>query len=183
MIDITAPDPSPRELRSALGEVLQRIGEVTIKRKSLPGRGFLYATTKGLYFLPHHVEQVTELTEDDDTGTTIMWSIAASFWLPLYLLLPFVKSQRTKTLEVTVYRPQILTDELRYDLSELLMDNPGALFLSSHSVRAMRRKRGSWLLDRVSGSRLKVRPITHRRLFDRRMHELCESPIWRHTVM
>src|SRR5687767_2333358 len=90
VVDAALPDPSPDELRRSLGDVLLRLGEVRLLRRRLPDRGLLYATTRGLYFVPHQVRYVEE-TLPEPEGPGLWWALAAIVFTPVAILLPFVK--------------------------------------------------------------------------------------------
>ena len=76
-LDASAADPPLHELRSIIGEIVVRVGEVRVPRGLLPDRGMLYATSNGLFFLPHRFERVTQMVETNGDTTSILWSLAA----------------------------------------------------------------------------------------------------------
>lgn len=156
VIDVDAPDPSLSRLRAVIGALAARLGEVRVRRKRLPARGTLYATTEGLLFLPHQVDYVTHLIETTSTGTSMLWSLAAVVWHPLLFLSPLVKSRRTKEKLVEVSRPRDLAPEQGAQLPELLMESPGAFFIPLRSIRLIQCKRKTWSIDRGLPSTVKL---------------------------
>ena len=180
-IDIEQPDPPLDQLRTDMGELVMPLGAVRIARKHLPGQGLLYATTRGLFFLPHRVEQVTRF-EERRVGPPLLWRIAALLWSPLYLLLFFFRGREVREIQVAEQRPQVLETHEGELLPELLMDNPGAFFLPLNSIRGIERRRDRWLLDRNYGGRITVQADADYRLFDERMCRHLESPEWQHVV-
>lgn len=181
-VDINEADPSPLRLQEILGELTVKLGEVTVKRRPLSGAGLLYATTKGLYFLPHQVERIPETYErNGDVGQTLIWTVAGALWAPLYLIMPLLQS-RSKDYSAIIYRPQLLTPAQSDLLPELLMENPGAFFIPNVAVRSVRRRWRSWIIERNHGPRLKLRPTTMRGGVDRRMRNLIKTPSWQHVI-
>jgi hypothetical protein len=179
IVDPGQPDPSYAQLRSTLGDVLLELGEVRVSRSLLPSRGLLYATTKGLYFLPHRIEEVLE-TKEEQVNPSILWSLAAVVWWPLRLVIPLLRTKRLRQIQVQVYCPQCLTAAESDRLPELLMDNPGAFFIPNRAVQFAERKRGRWIVERLQGGRVVFKLDGDSQEFDERLHDLTRSPEWQH---
>ena len=181
-VDITAPDPPLEHLQAAIGGIIARLGEVRVKRPLLPDNGMLYATTNGLFFLPHQIRrlQVTRDTDTDDTS--LFWSLAGIFWTPLLLVRPLVTSKRPSRQQVTVFRPQYLSPDQSDRLPALLMQNPGVFFVAKSSIRIMQRRRRDWLIERHHRPNLKLKPSANRERFHTRMQEIADSQSWRDIV-
>lgn len=178
-LDSAAPDPPLEFLAADIGTILFRIGEASVRRKMLPDRGMVYATTNGLYFLPHRLEHVTHLIEEDSPGSSLLWSLASLVWTPLILVAPFLKSRQVTPKQTPVLRPHYLTREESQQLPELLMQNPGVFFVPQKSIRLVIRKRSHWRIERLQGQTLKLTPIGNRQRFHDRMNELVASERWR----
>lgn len=180
-IDIEQPDPPLDQLRTDMGDLSTPLGSVRIPRRNLPGQGLLYATTRGLFFVPHRLEHVTRF-EERSVGPPLLWRLAALLWSPLYLLLFFFRGREVREVQVAEHRPQLLAPHEGELLPELLMDNPGAFFLPLNSIRMIERRRDRWLIDRIYGGRVTVQADTDQQLFDDRMCRHLDSPEWRHIV-
>lgn len=178
-VDSATPDPPLEFLGAQIGSILCRVGEVAIRRKMLPDRGMVYATTNGLYFLPHRLEHVTRLVEEESPGSSLLWSLASFVWSPLIFVAPFLKSRHVKPTQMPVLRPQYLTRDESRLLPELLMQNPGVFFVPKKSIRIVIRKRGYWKIERLQGTPLKLKPVGNRQRFDDRMSEVVTSERWR----
>ena len=157
-VDTSVPDPPLRALKTVIGELICPLGEIKVRRKMLPDRGMLYATTQGLYFLPHRLVRVMQLVETEDARTSFFWFLAAIAWTPLMFLLPLLKSVQAKPAQVDVFQPQFLTPAESHLLPEFLMQNPGVFFVPRESVRTIRRRRNTWTISRWRGSPLKLKP-------------------------
>ena len=179
-MDSARPDPPLTLLRASLGDVLQRLGDVRVSRRVLPERGLLYATTTGVFFLPHEVEQITQVTEQR-VGPSILWSIAALVWSPLSLVIPFLRTKRLREVSREVYRPLLLTTSQSDLLPELLMENPGAFFVPARHVRHVVRRRDKWIFERMHGAKVVFHSDDNPGLFHERMEELVRTPDWQHT--
>ncbi len=181
-IEAAVPDPSEFELRTTIGDIVFRLGEVHVRRRMLPDRGMLYVTTNGLYFLPHDQEDVLHLVESPTTEASLMWSLAAMVWSPLMLVLPFVRSKETKTQRIQVPCPKYLTTEDSDLLPQLLMTNPGVFFLSRKSIREMSLKRRRWRIERFQGSPVRVKPEDNAKFFHHLMGKLALSDSWEQAI-
>ena len=182
-IDLATPDPPLHQLQRAMGQVLFRVGEVRVRRPMLPNHGILYATTNGLYFVPHRIERVTQMVQAESLGTSLFWSIAASLWAPLMFVLPFVKTQHMKATHVPVFRPEILTPRDSWRLPEMLMQNPGVFFVPKKAIRIVSRKRRSWRIERFHRPPLKLKPIARCSHFHGRMIDLLACDTWQDLMM
>jgi len=181
--DLNEADPAPPQLRATLGELTGKLGEVTVRRRPFSGPGLLYTTTQGLYFLPHHVNDITdEYGQNHDVGQTVIWSVAATLWAPLYLLMPLLRTSSRNGSTVSIYHPQLLSPDQSDLLSDLLMDNPGAFFVPSRAVRTVQQRWRGWVIERDHGTKLHLKPTSTRGNFDRRMQQLIKSPAWQHIL-
>ena len=177
VVDAAAPDPSPDELRRVLGDVLLRLGEVRLLRRRVPDRGLLYATTRGLYFLPHQVRYVEE-TKQEQVGPSLGWIVAAVFITPVALLLPYLKSKRLRRVDRPVHSPIWLTAEDSLRLPDLLMDNPGALFIPLAGIRHVEQRGRRWHVDRRMGRRVSFECVDTPPLLPQRLRELAALAEW-----
>lgn len=176
--DPATPDPPLHELQMAIGQIISRVGEVKVQRKMLPDRGMLYATSNGLFFLPHEMQHITRMVENNGGGTSLLLLLAGMIWAPLGLLLPFLKTSRLQAAKIKILRPRFLTPDDSHRLAELLMENPGVFFVPKKSILAMRRRRKHWLIERRQSPRLKLKPSANTGRFESRMAELAECRTW-----
>lgn len=179
IIDPEAADPPHGTLAAAMGELRSLIGEARVPRKKLPDTGLLYATSRGLLFVPHRTVYVTQMVEAPPAGGSLFWTIATVVWSPLMFVLPFVKTKRLQEQSVAVAEPQYLDGDATPHLPELLMHDPGVFFVPRRSIRCVRRRRHRWTIERAHAASLKVRAEGDRALFHRQMAELLQSPMWR----
>lgn len=158
-----------------------RLGMVRIPRRHLPGQGLLYATTRGLFFVPHRLEQVTRY-EERQVGPPLFWRLAGLLWMPLHLVLLVFQSREVRQIQVAEPRPQILAPGEGSILPELLMENPGAFFLPLNSIRQIERRKDRWIIDRIYGGRVVIQADADRNMFDNQMASHLETPNWKHVV-
>ena len=178
VMDLSAEDPPVHLLREVMGNLTGRLGEVRIPRKLLPEWGTLYATTEGLFFVPHEMDQALRRDDGQFTGTSLMWSLGSLIWSPLFFLSPFVRGSHVPDRPVRVLRPRYLSETESGELPDLLMDNPGAFFLPRRQIQAMMRKRGRWIIERSQGGVLPISPVAPARFFHDNLTTLLESPAW-----
>jgi len=168
-------------LRSVIGDVVGLLGEVRVRRKLLPDHGMLYATTNGLYFLPHQLDQEPRITTEPPPEP-LMWSLMSLSWAPLALLKPLLQpfwgKKEQRVVQVSVLRPRALTSDDNDRLPELLMENPGVFFLRRQSIRGWRRRRRHWSIERDQGPPLRFSPESDRNLVHRRVSQLAGAPRW-----
>jgi hypothetical protein len=180
-LDASTPDPSVDRLRVVIGDVVCPVGECQVRRKLLPDRGTLYATTNGFLFLPHHTEQYIEYVPPDGTATSLLWSLAAMVWSPLALVLPFVKSSPRVPRRVQISRPRIVPPAQSDCLPDLLIQNPGAFFVPANSIRLVARRWRRWTIERAQGFRVRIKPASE--LFHSQMAGWLASDAWPHVLV
>ena len=184
IIEYASRDPSIHDLRLAIGDLVQRLGEVKVsRRRSLPDLGMLYETTNGLFFVPHDIETITKTVESHSSGSSLAWSIAAMAWYPLLLILPFVRSRKMKTKNLSVRRPRILALDDSEQLPSMLMGSPGMFFIAQSAIQWVGRRRKCWSIKRQHSSDLKITPFTNPDAFHERMKRLVRSEAWRHVMV
>lgn len=179
VVDSDSPDPTIDMLGAEIGSAVGRIGEVRIRRRLLPEFGTLYATTNGLFFLPHETVREVRLVETPETGSSLLWTLASLAFTPLVFVLPFVRSKRLRPTEVAVRQPVFVAPGERRRLPELLMENPGVFFVPKRSIYRIRRRRGTWRVERRQGPPLKFMPQEPRRQFQERIAKLAVDVGWR----
>ena len=179
MIDPEASDPPLGVLTGVIGDLQHLIGEARVIRRNLPRTGLLYATTQGLLFVPHRTVYVSQTVEARTAGASLFWTLATAVWSPLLFVAPFVKSKRMEERSVAVDEPQYLEQDDSPRLPELLMQDPGTFYIPRRAIRAVRRWRHRWTIERVQAVPLKLWAEGDRPLFHREMRGLLESPVWR----
>lgn len=180
-VESSTPDPSTFELQETIGGIVNALGQVVVARRRVPNRGILYQTTNGLVFIPHQTEKITQM-DDGGGGMAMAWTIAALIWSPLMLVLPFVRPKQPKIKQVQVAFPQVVTSDQSHRLAGMLMANPGVFFIPRRAVRALRRRRSAWLIERMHAVAVRIRPEQGSRLFHHRMRELSLSEPWRQDL-
>lgn len=179
ILDAVAPDPSLDELSMTIGEVMRCLGEISMSRKALPNRGMLYATTNGIYFLPHKTEFVTQLVATREHENSFLWSIASFIWSPLILVLPFIRPKKMTEQLVQVSQPQFLSRMDSHRLPQLLMEDPGAFFVPRSAIRHIERRWNRWTIERRTSSRLIIKPYSDKKRFHDKMSELIATEHWK----
>jgi hypothetical protein len=165
-----------RQIRSAVGAVVGKIGHVHLHRKRLPADGILYETQNGLFFLPHRNVTVTRLVEENSSSP--FWTIAGILWSPLMFLLPFLKKQRLRETDIEESQPLRLTGDDLQLLPDLLPRMPGALFIPIRDVQKIRMKGQRWIIRRFAGGETTVEALASEP-FRVKMEELLRSDSWR----
>jgi hypothetical protein len=167
-LDARSPDPSTEELSAAIGQVVRRFGEVRVARAALPDRGSLYETTRGLFFVPHRLEQV-KLVRGESAPRRLRTVLAAWLSAPLGML-PRTPGRTSATrMEIAVDEHRPLGPEDSGKLAALLMQNPGVFFLPSRSIHKIRWTLWGWTISRPNSLVLRFKPIADRGRFHERM--------------
>ena len=179
VMDLSAADPPITLLRDVMGDIVDRLGEVRIPRRLLPEWGTLYATTHGLFFVPHETDYSVTANAGPFTGTSVIWSLGSLVWSPFLFLMPFLRGGVPKASTVRILRPRHLSESDSHLMPGLLMDNPGAFFLPKAQILSVSRKRSRWLIERGAGARLLISPVDAPRLFHEKISTLLAAPAWR----
>ncbi|MCH7990249.1 MAG: hypothetical protein IID46_14000 [Planctomycetes bacterium] len=179
VLDAAAPDPSLDELSMAIGDVTACLGEISIRRKALPNRGMLYATTNGIYFLPHKSVFVMQYVATTENEHPFLWSVASFIWSPLILVLPFIRPKKMSEQLVQVSQPQFLSRIDSHKLPKLLMEDPGVFFVPRTAIRQIERRWNRWVIERRLSSRLIFKPQSDRKRFHDKMSELIATEHWK----
>ncbi len=169
-------DDFANRMRPLIGRVHRSLGHVKLQRRHFPNDGVLYETEHGLFFLPHRVVQAARLVEEQ--AASPLWRVAAALWAPLWLVLPFVKTKRVKTKLVEEAEPIRLHGDDLQRLSELLPRLPGSFFVAAKDIATVRTKRRIWVIERFTGSKLTIDPLTTD-VFGERMEQLRNKDHWR----
>jgi len=177
--DSSVADPPLNQLERVIGDVVGRIGEVRFQRELLPECGTLYVTENGFFFLPQVLRHKTEIVEKTEVGRSLFWILASFAFQPLIFILPFIKSTRTKTEDVSVLRPARLRRDDGQQLAELLMRDPGVFFVARQSIHRIGQRRKRWTIERRHGPQLRFTPVANPQLVAERMQELVSEDAWR----
>jgi hypothetical protein len=180
-LDAAVPDTAPELLDADLGVVESRIGEIRMGRTTLTG--VLYATTRGLFFAPHHVERVVRVIGESVPGHSVLWWCASMMWSPLTLLLPFVKTRRGRLVESYQDRPQVLVKGDCHRMSQLLMQSPGCFFLSHQTLRLICKRRRKWIIERSVGGSLRFKPVSDTGEFERQFQLELSNDRWSGVIV
>jgi len=184
LADINEADPPSWRLREILGDVVARLGEVQVRRRGLPGRGQLYLTTTGLFFMPLTLNETgvhPDRTRNWDRA--LLWTTAGVLWAPLSLLMMILDLGFQRQQGAPGAPAPKLTPEQSEMMPQLLMDHPGTFFISCEMIRSIGRRFGGWVIQRNTGGKVSLRPLNASDGFHVRMSQLVESSPWRHAVM
>jgi hypothetical protein len=179
VMDLSESDPPSALLRELMGDIVDGLGEVRIPRKLLPEWGTLYATTNGLFFVPHETEDSLSADAGAFRGNSLMGNLGSLLCSPLLFLRPLIRGEFSRKTSLRVFRPRHLTEADSLLLPELLMENPGAFFLPKRQIRTVYRKRSRWVIERSLGNRLRFSPVGPAKLFQEKFITLFEAPAWR----
>lgn len=157
-LDVDQPDPTPEQLRDAIGRVERCLGEVATPRKLLPDRGLLHLTTGGLLFLPHDVSRLSIPAADWSPWSTLLWGAAAVVWSPLAVAGAVVRLRAAGPREVVVPVPRRLALGDDVSPAALLMDDPGAFFIPRGRVRLVHRTWRGWVVECSDRGAVRFRP-------------------------
>jgi hypothetical protein len=179
-IDLRTADPTTEELAAAIGPLISRIGPARISRTALPGQGFLYATTGGLFFVPRSVERVRLVSAEQFPR-----SLRSMFFNMLRTPRRFLRRgvahgtwggyRSPMRVEISTHESPLLGTDDGDRLPRLLMDNPGACFFSRKSLRAIRHTFSGWALVRPNNFTLRVRPLGDRANFQKYMASMSDD--------
>jgi hypothetical protein len=179
-IDLRTADPTAEELAAAIGPLISRIGPVRISRTALPGRGFLYATTGGLFFVPQSVERV-RLVSAEHVPRSLRSMFVNLLRTPFRILRRGVAHgawggyRSPMRVDISSHELPLLGTDDGDRLPGLLMDNPGVCFFARRSLRAIRRTFAGWALVRHNNFTLRVKPLGDRTAFQKQMASISDD--------
>lgn len=177
-MDLSAADPEAMQLQELMGEIVDRLGEVRVPRKMLPEWGTLYATTRGLFFVPHEPDDSPTMGTAPLIGASLIWGLASFLWSPLFFLTPFARTHVPEETTVKVLRPRYLTNDDSTQMPSLLMAHPGSFFLPKNQIRSIVPKRSRWVIERSVGSRLTLSLVDSSRAFGEKLSSLLATVEW-----
>ncbi len=183
VVRVEEPDPPVEELAERIGRVVRLLGEVRLKRRKLPSVGMLYATEKGLLFVPHVRESPPrrEPLDREARGRLLLWTLFTSL-VPLVGVftsvsgLPERRPSRRRR-----WRPRPLGLIHSPAPAQVLLSDPGVVFVRADLVQSVERRRSWWVVHRVRGSTFRFRPLGRKREFRRRWDEAMNLPAWSQT--
>lgn len=183
VMDLSESDPPPGLLRDVMGELVRPLGEVRIPRRLLPEVGILYATSEGLFFLPHEMD-ASQILEQNRSGVHAWFNrMKRLFGLPFSDSMSFrLDENHAVSAPASELSSRSLLREEQPDLPRLLMENPGAFFLSKQQVAKISRKRKRWIIERSQGGRIQIVPLQPARMFFENFEALLESPTWQLAI-
>ena len=167
-LDVSVPDLSLDAVAEVIGDWQECLGEVEVSRKVLPTRGELHTTTNGLLFVPHvsSVFSFDEPVEPPSRGRAWVREV-------LRFVRRLVVRDGTSTSDHRRVIAEIGHD--RQALAELLMSEPGVLFVARRSIVHWRRRRRHWEFIRPDARWLPERLTLRGRDGDRRLQNWLET--------
>lgn len=174
-IDPHEPDPEIGDLARILGIPVQLLGEVRVRRRRLPDRGFLYETSGGLFFVPHEYGRVPVASLRSDPAHDAIWTLVGFAFFPIAIARALMgsgsSSGRSPGYE-QVTRPRYLLDAGAEQMSQLLMSDPGVFFVRKQAIQIIRRRFSNWVIERIHGPAVRFSPVDDPTGFRARMHQL-----------
>jgi len=182
-IDQNIPDPDPIDIGQQIGTAIGVLGCIHTRRSRLPETGLLYATTRGVLFVPHRVAYISRMVRKSTWPTRIMVGLASMVWLPFMLLTPFVVKKKHVERRVKILEPTVLNPDQRDErtLASLLMKDPGVFFVPLSSIRAISPGWWEWKIERYGLRPIRLRPAAAD-AFDSAIQSLAEREDWRRLL-
>jgi hypothetical protein len=143
-LDLAIPDPSLETIAEEIGDLQGLLGEADVSRGDMPKLGRLWATTKGLLFVPCE-SRVIVFAEVAPAGTAIRSRGLGRWFRWCWSRLSGRESAARFAYE---RRASELAARDRLALAELLRSDPGILFWSRGTIATWRRQQGRWELIR-----------------------------------
>ncbi len=170
-LDLAIPDPSLETIAEEIGDLQGLLGEADVPRGDLPQRGWLWATTNGLLFVPcesrvivfANSDRAKEATRQNGLGRWI-----GQWWSRL-------SGHRSASRFACEHRASAFAASDRIALAELLRSDPGVLFWSRGAIAAWRRQRGQWEFIRPNTCSWPERISMHDRDGDRALQTWLET--------
>lgn len=134
LLDMFAADPSRADIADAIGNWRECLGPFEVSRSLLPSEGTLHVSNKGLLFVPHvaSVLSIDDLPDTPRSSTGKLWGLMRG-WLNWACGRPRVRMNALK-----------LPGTDAGSLADLLLSDPGVLFVSRASIATWRRHRRRW---------------------------------------
>ena len=169
-LDVSLPDLSLEEVAAVIGDWRESLGAAEVSRKVLPTRGELHTTTNGLLFVPH-VSSVFSFDEPVEPPGRER-ALARAF---LNFMRRIVVRDDPSSSANGRQRVVELKGRDRQALAELLMSEPGVLFVARRSIVHWRRQRRRWEFIRSDARWLPERFTLRGRDGDRRLQNWLET--------
>ena len=174
-LDLFLPDLSIPELANAIGDWRECLGESAVSRPVLPTCGQLHATSNGLLFVPYR--SAVFVFDDQPPPRSVSWIRPFVVILARLIgkLLSWLTRGRWAGPFGSTSRPLKLNGRNRQALAELLMSEPGVLFVARASIASWRRQRRRWDFLRPDARWLPERFSPRGRDGDRRLQNWMET--------
>ena len=170
LMDLFAADPAKEVLSERIGDWRDCLGEVDVVRSIWPRRGWLHVTSNGLLFVPQSSSVVLPTNaEPAAVGTPIGLLSRARNWL-------FGAAVRDQQAGVKpLPSPREVAAMCSETLAELLLSDPGVVFVSRLQIVSWRRRWHSWELLRPDARWWPERLIPRDRDFQKRLLNWLET--------
>lgn len=167
LLDLFAADPAKDVLSERIGDWREYLGEVDVVRSIWPRRGWLQVTSNGLLFVPQSSSVVLPTNAElPAKGTSVGLLSRARNWL-------FgTASQAGVDL---LPSPREVAAMCSETLAELLLSDPGVVFMSRRQIVSWRRRWHSWELLRPDARWWPERLIPHDRAVQKRFLNWLET--------
>ena len=141
-LDQYLPDLLREDLANGIGDWRESLGEWDVNRTVLPTRGELHLTTTGLLFVPHR-SVVFSFDEEPLKPVSRISRLLSALAMPVRKLHSWL-IRDVRSSSASQSRPLQMGGRDRFALAELLMSDPGVLFVARASIVSWRRQRRRW---------------------------------------
>lgn len=141
-LDQYLPDLLREDLANKIGDWIESLGEYDVVRPKLPRGGLLHLTANGLLFVPHQTS-VYSFDVESAPLPSLITRVLSALAMPLRKRHSwFQKTDRASVAGQS--RPLQVNGHDRFALADLLMSDPGVLFVDRSSIVTWRRQRRRW---------------------------------------
>ncbi len=141
-LDQYLPDLMREDIANGVGDWLDCLGEWDVVRATLPRRGLLHLTTNGMLFVPHR-SVVFSFDVEPQPPASLISRVIAALAMPVRRLHAWLM-RSDGGFVVGQSRSLNIDGHDRFALADLLMSDPGVLFVARASIVTWRRQRRRW---------------------------------------
>lgn len=141
-LDQYLPDLMHEDVASGIGDWVDCLGECDVVRATLPRRGLLHLTTNGMLFVPHR-SIVFSFDVESPPPASLTARVLSALAMPVRKLHAWLMKE-DGAIVAGSSRPLKVDGHDRFALADLLMSDPGVLFVDRSSIVTWRRQRCRW---------------------------------------